>query len=285
MKTLSIGILLYQNSAAEVAQCLDALANQEDKDLIGEVLIRDQGSDNCSVVIAWQRQHPGLLPLVLSTGENVGFGAGHNCLFAQKSSATSAYVCLNPDGVLHPQCLSRLHTHAQKHAWQGLFEAMQEPCMPPKYFDPITGKTEWCMGACLLIPDSVYQDLKGVDEGFFMYCEDVDLSWRARALDLDCFACPDALFYHYVDNRTARNTMILKSRLRLAYKWGAKHYANFITSNLEGILQESPEQISRLVLGTKLGTELETPKCSDEMIAKVNPNFQVDGLYARQLWK
>jgi GT2 family glycosyltransferase len=277
MKTLSIGILLYQNSAVEVAQCLDALANQEDKDLIGEVLIRDQGGENCSAVLAWQKQHSGELPLVLSTGENVGFGTGHNILFSQKSSTTGAYLCLNPDGVLHPQCLSRLHAHAQKHAWLGLFEAMQEPCMSPKYFDPITGKTDWCMGSCLLISNSVYQDLQGFDERFFMYCEDVDLSWRARAIDLDCFVCPDALFYHYVENRIARNTMILKSRLLLAYKWGAKHYADFIAANLGGILQESPEQISQLVLGT--------PKCSDEMIAKVNPNFKVDGLYARQLWQ
>lgn len=277
MKTLSIGILLYQNSATEVAQCLDALANQEDTALIGEVLIRDQGGEHCSAVLSWQQQHPDKLPLVLSTGENVGFGAGHNFLFAQKSSATSAYVCLNPDGVLHPQCLSRLHAHAQKHSWQGLFEAMQEPCMPPKYFDPISGKTEWCMGACLLIPDSVYQELQGFDERFFMYCEDVDLSWRARAVDLDCFVCPDALFYHYVENRTARNTMILQSRLLLALKWGAKQYADFIAANLGGVSQESPEDIFRSVQ--------EVSKYPDDMIAKVNPNFKVDGLYARQLWR
>jgi GT2 family glycosyltransferase len=90
MKTLSIGILLYQNSAQEVAQCLNSLANQENKDLIGEVLIRDQGGENCAAALAWQQQHPGELPLVFSTGENVGFGAGHNYLFAQKSSTTSA---------------------------------------------------------------------------------------------------------------------------------------------------------------------------------------------------
>jgi N-acetylglucosaminyl-diphospho-decaprenol L-rhamnosyltransferase len=277
MKTLSIGILLYQNSTQEVEQCLNALANQENKDLIGEVLIRDQGGDECSTVIKWQQQHPGELPLVLSTGENVGFGAGHNYLFAQKSSATSAYVCLNPDGVLHPQCLSRLHTHADAYSWRGLFEAMQEPCMPPKYFDPMTGKTEWCMGACLLIPDSVYQDLQGFDERFFMYCEDVDLSWRARAMDLDCFVCSDALFYHYVDHRSARNLMNLRSRLYLAYKWGAEHYAHFIASNLGGILQESQDQV--------LKTVEDAPKCSDAMIAKVHPNFEIDGLFARQLWK
>ena len=277
MKTLSIGILLYQNSAQEVARCLDALANQEQKELIGEVLIRDQGGNDCAAARNWQQDHPDLLPLVISSGENVGFGAGHNRLFLQKSASTSAYLCLNPDGILHPQGISRLHAFADAHAWQGLFEAMQEPCMPPKYFDPLTGKTEWCMGACLLIPNLVYEDVQGFDERFFMYCEDVDLSWRARALELDCFVCTNALFYHYVDQRSPREVMNLQSRLYLAYKWGAQHYAQFIAGNLGGILQKPLNQVLRTVQ--------DAPKCSDATIAKVHPNFEIDGLFSRQLWK
>lgn len=277
MKTLSIGILLYQNSAQEVAQCLNALALQENKELIGEILIRDQGGDQCEVVRSWQKEHPDQLPLVLSSGENVGFGAGNNILFSQKSLTTGAYLCLNPDGVMHPQCIQRLHEHASSQEWQGLFEAMQEPVMSPKYYDPLTGKTEWCMGACLLIPNSVFEDLHGFDERFFMYCEDVDLSWRARAIGLDCYVCQDAIFYHYVETRSARIIMNLRSRLYLAYKWGADHYAKFIAFNLGGILQEPQDQILQVVMGA--------PKISDAMIAKVQPNFDIDGLFTKQLWK
>ena len=277
IQTLSIGILLYQNTATEIEQCLNALANQENKAVIGEVLIRDQGGDDCTAVLSWQQRHPGELPLILSTGENVGFGAGHNCLFAQKSTATSAYVCLNPDGVLHPQCLSRLHTHAQKHAWRGLFEAMQEPYMPPKYFDPLTGKTEWCMGACLLIPDSVYHELQGFDERFFMYCEDVDLSWRARALGIDCYVCQDALYYHFIENRASRTALIWQSRLHLAHKWGAQHYQDYAAVTLEGLLQTPMDMI--------VASLTNFPICTQAQITAVQPNFMVDGLFAKPLWK
>ena len=277
MTRISVGILLYQNSDQEVAHCLDALAHLENDPFIEEVLIRDQGGDAGAAVKVWEKRNPNKLPIRLFTGENVGFGAGHNALFAQKSLQSSAYLCLNPDGVLHPFAISRLIQMAEKHAWKGLFEASQEPCMPPKFFEPLTGETEWCSAACLLIPDAVYKLIGGFDERFFMYCEDVDLSWRARALQLRCYVCLDALYYHYVENRSSRNLLIWQSRLHLAHKWGNWDYLNYVAVTLEGLLQTSAESILRPLENYSV--------CSTKEISSVMPNFKIDGLFANQLWK
>jgi hypothetical protein len=42
-------------------------------------------------------------------------------------------------------------------------------------------------------------------------------------------------------------------------------------------LQEPQDQILQVVMGA--------PKISDAMIAKVQPNFDIDGLFTKQLWK
>ena len=36
-------------------------------------------------------------------------------------------------------------------------------------------------GACVLVRRSVLEELDGLDEGFFMYCEDIDLCRRFRS--------------------------------------------------------------------------------------------------------
>jgi len=46
------------------------------------------------------------------------------------------------------------------------------------YAEP--GSPEWVSGACVLVRRSALEELVGLDERFFMYCEDVDLCVRLR---------------------------------------------------------------------------------------------------------
>ena len=109
-------------------------------------------------------------------------------------------------------------------AGRALVEAIQFPVEHPKEYNPYTLSTPWASGACLLITKEIFEELGGFDEEFFMYCEDVDLSWRCRASGIPVKLCPTALFLHAVPNRTmSARTLhsIYQSGLILARKWGA----------------------------------------------------------------
>lgn len=52
-------------------------------------------------------------------------------------------------------------------------------------------------GCFLLIRRTLWEQLGGFDERFFMYGEDTDLCLRARRLGYGCAVCPDARLVHY----------------------------------------------------------------------------------------
>jgi N-acetylglucosaminyl-diphospho-decaprenol L-rhamnosyltransferase len=55
---------------------------------------------------------------------------------------------------------------------------------------------DWLAGSCLLIRREVFERLGGLDEGFFLYWEDADFAWRARALGFGCVYLPTVSVSH-----------------------------------------------------------------------------------------
>ena len=51
-------------------------------------------------------------------------------------------------------------------------------------------------GAAFLIRKDVFKELGGFDPAFFMYAEDIDLSWRARLYGYRIQPLPTAIVYH-----------------------------------------------------------------------------------------
>lgn len=134
----------------------------------------------------------------------------------------SWFLCVNPDGLLHAELLVEMMRTAELYP-NSLLEARQFPEEHPKPYDPHTGQTLWASGACLLIPRQIYETIGGFDPNIFMYMEDVDFSWRARAAGFTIHVAPRALFGHSVLDRQP-NLLIEKyyyfSARYLAYKWG-----------------------------------------------------------------
>jgi hypothetical protein len=92
--------------------------------------------------------------------------------------------------------------------------------------------------------DLVFDATGGFDDAFFMYCEDVDLSWRARAAGLKVMIAPHALFLHAVTNRTNNAAMrraMLDSAVVLGRKWHAPDFVATVSAELAALGAPIPE--------------------------------------------
>ncbi len=125
---------------------------------------------------------------------HIGFGESVNCLF-ERVSPENCFYLVNPDSTPMSGCMDRLmHTFRSRSA--AIVEARQWPSEHPKEFDPSSGTTPWASGAFLLIAAEAFRRLGGFDPIYFLYNEDVDLSWRAWLADMPVVYEPGAVCAH-----------------------------------------------------------------------------------------
>ena len=159
---------------------------------------------------------------------NNGFARGVN-LLARQGRGEFLFL-LNPDTELEEGCLERLLDHALRDPAIAMCEARQQPREHPKVYDPQTGATTWCTGAAVLVRRKAFEELGGFDERiFFMYCEDVDLSWKFWLSGWKCIYVPDAVVRHYNQDiipgkrRVSENYFSFRNSLFLFYRFGSWH--------------------------------------------------------------
>lgn len=81
-------------------------------------------------------------------------------------------------------------------------------------------------GAYMMIPAHVYQQCKGFDEDFFMYGEDIDLSYRISKLGYRLFYLADSPIIHFKGESTVRNAARDKRFYGAMALFSEKHFAN-----------------------------------------------------------
>ena len=157
--------------------------------------------------------------------KNNGFARGMNLLSRQGSN--EFMFMLNPDTELEEGCLEQLLQRATSDPLAAICEARQEPREHPKAYDPQTGETTWCAGAAVLVRRKAFVEVGGFDERiFFMYCEDVDLSWKFWLRGWKCLYVPNAVVRHYTQDiipgkrRTLENYFSFRNSLFLFYRFG-----------------------------------------------------------------
>jgi N-acetylglucosaminyl-diphospho-decaprenol L-rhamnosyltransferase len=223
---LHLGVVLFQNPASEVEQLLHSLGTLE---RIPDVPLHTRFLDNSPSDALRSTVTAALgADAYRWTRENRGFGATHNLGMREAFDAgAEAYLCVNPDAVLHPACLRELWGTSLRPR-TGLVDARTFPEEHPKPYDPSTGETPWCAGTVLLVRREAFLATSGFDEQLFLYGEDVDLSWRTRAAGLVARTAPGALVFHWVEHRPlgrARELEVLRSATYLGRKWGATGFA------------------------------------------------------------
>ena len=96
-------------------------------------------------------------------------------------ASTPGRLRLRHAALRQPDTLERLAATAAADAPEvAAWEMRQIPYEHPKDYDPVSGDTEWCSGAAVLLRSAALQAVGGFETRIFMYCEDVDLSWRLR---------------------------------------------------------------------------------------------------------
>jgi GT2 family glycosyltransferase len=171
-------------------------------------------------------------------GRNRGSAGGNNDLFSCAES--ELVLIINPDCYASPSLLARL-CDGMRDPRVGIVEARQVPLEHPKDFDRRTGDTSWASGACMLIRREVIDHIGGFDEeSFFLYCDDVDLSWRTRLAGYRVVYQPTACVFH--DKRLDAHGQVVageaevyysaEASLMMAWKWSNPDLVEQLRSSL-----------------------------------------------------
>lgn len=128
--------------------------------------------------------------------KNLGFGAGCNRGAALGSSEYILFI--NVDTEVSPTLFAELESAISAAPPEvAAFECRQLPIETGHHIDPVTLETTWASAAALVVRRDAFEAVGGFDEHIFMYCEDVDLSWRLRAAGYRIQYVPAAEVWHY----------------------------------------------------------------------------------------
>lgn len=233
MTTLRLATLIVTyNSASTIQDCLSALLRATQfASFDAEIVVHDNKSTDGTL-----SQLPRVQNLVVSSGsENLGFARGNNVAWEYVREPVDFVLLLNPDARLKPDTLEILRKASLDNPMVGqfaptmrlasgvgvsggsfphlLFDLIKlcdpERALPgslrqrvqqsfrPRY-DPTAPviPVDWVSGFCMLIRASVWKELRGMSERFFLYYEDVDFCRRAKIIGWHSAIVPAAECFH-----------------------------------------------------------------------------------------
>jgi GT2 family glycosyltransferase len=193
-------------------------------------------------------------------GRNLGFAAGVNLGLAQLPPDHGDVLLLNPDARIWPAGLSQLR--------RALAEDPKAACVAPALHDPRNGQAErtcwpfpsplqaWAeaiglgrlyancdflIGAVLLLRREALAEVGRLDERYFLYAEEVDWQYRARAAGWHGRSCPEVDAEHLGAGTGGdprwRQAMFHASVERFVRKWyGPLGWTSFRLASLVGAI-------------------------------------------------
>lgn len=199
------------------AWLIPSLARQKNVDKIFLYLLNYRGKGR--VYKGERNFRTSLFIKELSNAKPLGFGETFNHMFAA-IRPKDYFLVVNPDIYLHENCLSEMVQKMISSKDIGIIEAKQLPFEHPKEYDQRSLETPWASGACMLVNANFFDMVGGFDENFWMYCEDVDLSWRAWLRGYKVLYNPLAIAYHF----TGAYFIYSDYRYYLEHFWSARNF-------------------------------------------------------------
>lgn len=224
MEQLTVSIVNYRTPAL-VVECVASLKRFAPRDAALNIVVVDNASGDGSLETIAQA-HPDIR--LIDAGGNLGFAGGNN--LALRDCASDWVLLLNSDALViegtldtllgtlraHPEvgaasaCVVNATDGMEQdfpHRFPTLPEMVRRAVQGPQY--PAAGKTspvelERLHGACMLIRGSVLRSVGLLDDGFFMYDEDVDWCVRARAAGFKLWLVPSSKVLHHGGKSSGR---------------------------------------------------------------------------------
>ncbi|VVP60388.1 hypothetical protein PS838_06142 [Pseudomonas fluorescens] len=191
---------------------------------------------------------------VIPSSKNLGFGAGNNLAF--EHAQANVIALLNSDAFLaSPITESHVQmvlSHADVGVLGGVMLSEQHKYRPsfgsfPRSLDflklkSIYGKlnniinisgrnilvVDWVEASFFVMHADTYKKLRGFDESYFMYCEDLDLCYRLRNLNKLSLVDPSLSYIHLGGFSQSRNSWLNSSYLNFIkkhYSGSKKHFS------------------------------------------------------------
>ena len=225
-------IVVSYNGGDVLARCLSALDAERH-----EVIVVDNASADGSPQLV-RDEFPAVT--LIEAGSNVGFGAANNLAFGQASGA--CYALVNSDawaledgletlvgfaadnprfGIVGPRLVTedgsvQKSVRGFPSVWRLCTEYFFLRKLAPwsRSFNAFYGagfdyssvrEADWLMGAALVVRRELIEEVGGFDERFFLFSEEVDLCFRARAAGWKTVYTPEATFVHLGGASTSPN--------------------------------------------------------------------------------
>jgi GT2 family glycosyltransferase len=220
---------------------LEAIASVVDEPDVETIVVDNASHDGSPAAIA--AQFPSVR--LVRSENNLGFAGGVNR--AAALARGSALLVLNSDARLEPGALGRLCDLLNRHPRAGLVApALYYPngrAQPAAFKFPgivqlaldlcpidrlmnsrVNGRLhatrptliDHPLGACMLIRRAAWEDVGPLDEGYFMYLEEVDWCRRACARGWQVWQHPGARAIHHGGSSTSQQAAAMFTRLWLA---------------------------------------------------------------------
>lgn len=180
---------------------VDSLSKDKTKEKIKKIILESQGK---------------LRVKLLESLKNIGYAEGNN--WGVKEATGEYLFFLGPDTKLEKKCLQNLLEKARKikekdfillcrqkryDSGEFLFDGI---CLdifsfPYRLYNadcPQNSKPPfYCDGTAIFLPKKTFMKLGQFDADLFLFCDDIDLSWKAHLLKIPLISVPQAVVYHY----------------------------------------------------------------------------------------
>lgn len=218
-------------------QCLQSVVDAS-KEISSEIIVVDNNSHDASCDMI-SKKFPQVK--LIANKENTGFSKANNQGVA---TAKGEFVLiLNPDTVVAEDTFSKILSFAKTKQNIGILgvklvdghgsflpESKRGIPTPKVSFNKLTGISskqtgkyyathidpnengvvEILVGAFMLIKRSIYNEVKGFDEDYFMYGEDIDLSYKVHKSGYQNYYFSNTQVIHYKGESTKKDVKYLK---------------------------------------------------------------------------